>query len=285
MLINYLVFPKINPVIFTIGPISFYWYGFMYFISFLFVMCFLRYRIKSVNSNWTKREIEHLLFMSFWGVVLGGRIGYILFYAYNFYFENIFFLFKIWEGGMSFHGGLIGVIVVLIWFSYSTKRNFFQVSDFVIPAIPFGLGAGRLGNFINGELWGRVTINTPWAMLFPNARDQDILLASSDSNLSSLFNYYGMLPRHPSQLYEMFLEGVFLFIMFNFLIKKSLPVGTISGLFLFFYGVIRVIVEFFRQPDFHLGLFQGLISMGQILSFPMIVIGIAIIVLSYYRYL
>ncbi|QOI11165.1 prolipoprotein diacylglyceryl transferase [Blochmannia endosymbiont of Colobopsis nipponica] len=287
MIVNYLIFPKIEPIIFNIGPVSFYWYGFMYFIAFLFSSWFLYRRANEFNSFWTKKEIENLLFLCFLGILLGGRVGYVIFYAWDFFSEDVLFLFRIWEGGMSFHGGLIGVVIALFYFSYFnyTRHTFFQVSDFIVPVVPFGLGIGRLGNFINGELWGRVTDAIPWAVLFPSARDQDILTALTNPKWYSLFEQYGMLPRHPSQLYEMFLEGILLFVIFNYLPKRLYLPGTISGLFLLFYGIVRILAECFRQPDPHLGLFKELFSMGQILSFPMVIIGIVLIILSYYQYI
>lgn len=159
------------------------------------------------------------------------------------------YLFRVWDGGMSFHGGLIGVIVVMIIFARRTKRSFFRVSDFIAPLIPFGLGAGRLGNFINGELWGRVDPNFPFAMLFHGSRTEDILLLQTNPQWQSIFDTYGVLPRHPSQLYELLLEGVVLFIILNLYIRKPRPMGAVSGLFLIGYGAFRIIVEFFRQPD------------------------------------
>lgn len=158
------------------------------------------------------------------------------------------YLFRVWDGGMSFHGGLIGVIVVMIIFARRTKRSFFQVSDFIAPLIPFGLGAGRLGNFINGELWGRVDPNFPFAMLFPGSRTEDILLLQTNPQWQSIFDTYGVLLRHPSQLYELLLEGVVLFIILNLYIRKPRPMGAVSGLFLIGYGAFRIIVEFSASP-------------------------------------
>lgn len=174
------------------------------------------------------------------------------------------------------------MILVMFWFARRTKRTFFQVSDFIAPLIPFGLGAGRLGNFINGELWGRVTTDTPWAMLFPSSRSEDVALAAADPS-PPLLNQYGVLPRHPSQLYELLLEGVVLFIILNLFIRKPRPMGAVSGLFLIGYGAFRIIVEAFRQPDAQLGLFDGVISMGQILSIPMVVAGVIMMIWAYRR--
>ena len=280
---KYLAFPQFDPVIFSIGPVSLHWYGLMYLVGFVFAMWLAVRRANRPGSGWTKEEVENLLYAGFLGVFLGGRIGYVLFYNLPLFLDNPLYLFKVWDGGMSFHGGLIGVICVMFWFAHRTRRNFFQVSDFIAPMIPFGLGAGRLGNFINGELWGRVTTDTPWAMLFPGSRDEDLALLPSHPQWQALFNQYGVLPRHPSQLYELLLEGVVLFIILNVFIRKPRPLGSVSGLFLIGYGAFRIIVEFFRQPDAQLGLFDDAISMGQILSLPMIIAGVIMIVWAYRR--
>ncbi|MCY9850522.1 prolipoprotein diacylglyceryl transferase [Pectobacterium jejuense] len=283
MTTSYLAFPQFDPVIFSIGPLALHWYGLMYLVGFVFAMWLAVRRANKPGSGWTKDEVENLLYMGFLGVFVGGRLGYVLFYAFPSFLENPLYLFKVWDGGMSFHGGLMGVICVMLWFAHRTKRHFFQVADFIAPLIPFGLGAGRLGNFINGELWGRVTTDTPWAMLFPGSRGEDMALAVSNLQWQAIFNQYGMLPRHPSQLYQMMLEGVALFIILNLFIRKSRPMGSVSGLFLIGYGMFRIITEFFRQPDAQLGLFGGLFSMGQILSLPMVIAGILMMVWAYRR--
>ncbi|XZQ56972.1 MAG: prolipoprotein diacylglyceryl transferase [Arsenophonus sp.] len=275
---SYIVFPNIDPIIFSIGPISFYWYGLMYLVGFIFALWLAKYRSSKSNCNLTKNEVENLLYLCFFGVIIGGRFGYVIFYNFHSFINNPLYLFKIWDGGMSFHGGLIGVICAIWFYSRKTNRYFFQLSDFIAPLIPFGLGMGRIGNFINGELWGRVTLNTPWAMLFPGSKVEDINLAIQDLSLLPILDQYGILPRHPSQLYEMFLEGVILFIILNLFILKPRSIGSTSGLFLICYGIFRIFVEFFRQPDIQFGLFYGM-SMGQILSIPMIIIGIFIMIL------
>ncbi len=281
---GYLRFPDFDPVIFSVGPVSLHWYGLMYLVGFVFAMWLAVRRAKRPNSGWTQNEVENLLYAGFVGVFLGGRIGYVLFYNLPLFLEDPLYLFRVWDGGMSFHGGLIGVICVMLIFAYRTKRTFFQVSDFIAPLIPFGLGAGRLGNFINGELWGRVDPNFRFAMLFPGSRSEDIGLLASHPEWQQLFNTYGVLPRHASQLYEMALEGIVLFIILNLFIRKPRPTGSVSGLFLIGYGAFRIIVEFFRQPDAQFtGAWVQYISMGQILSIPMIVAGIAMMVWAYRR--
>lgn len=258
---GYWVFSQIDPVAFSLGPLSVRWYGLMYLFGFAFAMWLAGRRANAPNSGWTRNEVSDLLFYGFLGVILGGRIGYVLFYNFDLFLADPTYLFKIWTGGMSFHGGLIGVITAMIWFAHKTKRHFFTVADFVAPLIPFGLGVGRIGNFMNGELWGRVT-DVPWAIIFPEA---------------------GPEPRHPSQLYQFALEGVVLFIILNLFWRKNPPRGAISGMFLLFYGLFRFLVEFVRQPDSQLGLYFQEISMGQILSTPMIIIGALMIWVAYKR--
>ncbi len=233
----------------------------MYLFGFAFAMWLAGRRADAPNSGWTRNEVSDLLFYGFLGVILGGRVGYVLFYNFDLFLADPTYLFKIWTGGMSFHGGLIGVITAMIWFAHKTKRHFFTVADFVAPLIPFGLGVGRIGNFLNGELWGRIT-DVPWAIIFPEA---------------------GPEPRHPSQLYQFALEGVVLFIILNLFWRKNPPRGAISGMFLLFYGLFRFLVEFVRQPDSQLGLYFNEISMGQILSTPMIFIGALMIWAAYKR--
>ncbi|HHQ4634113.1 MULTISPECIES: prolipoprotein diacylglyceryl transferase [Aeromonas] len=258
---GYWVFSQIDPVAFSLGPLSVRWYGLMYLFGFAFAMWLAGRRADAPNSGWTRNEVSDLLFYGFLGVILGGRVGYVLFYNFDLFLADPTYLFKIWTGGMSFHGGLIGVITAMIWFAHKTKRHFFTVADFVAPLIPFGLGVGRIGNFLNGELWGRVT-DVPWAIIFPEA---------------------GPEPRHPSQLYQFALEGVVLFIILNLFWRKNPPRGAISGMFLLFYGLFRFMVEFVRQPDSQLGLYFQEISMGQILSTPMIIAGALMIWAAYKR--
>ncbi|PVF75060.1 prolipoprotein diacylglyceryl transferase [Klebsiella aerogenes] len=254
----------------------------MYLVGFVFAMWLATRRANRPGSGWTKNEVENLLYAGFLGVFLGGRIGYVMFYNLPVFLSDPLYLFRVWDGGMSFHGGLIGVILVMIIFAKRTKRTFFQVSDFIAPLIPFGLGAGRLGNFINGELWGRVDPNFHYAMIFPGSRAEDLALLPSHPEWQSLFDTYGALPRHASQLYELALEGVVLFLILNLFIRKPRPTGSVSGLFLIGYGLFRIIVEFFRQPDAQFtGGWVQYISMGQILSIPMVLAGIIMMVWAY----
>ncbi|WP_425619586.1 prolipoprotein diacylglyceryl transferase [Buchnera aphidicola] len=272
----YIFSPKFNPIIFSIGPISAHWYGFMYVISFIFATWYTKYNKKN-KIKLCDKKIEILLYFVFIGSFIGGRIGYIIFYNFAYFYKNILHIFYIWEGGMSFHGGLIGAIISILYFSLKYKKNIFEISDFISPLIPFGLGAGRLGNFINGELWGRVSPNFSYAMIFPNSKYQDIKIAENNANLKLLLDKYGSLPRHPSQLYEFFLEGIVLFLIMNFISKKKTNKGFVSGIFLIFYGIFRIFSEFFREPDPQIGLLYNIITMGQILSLPMIIFGFIII--------
>jgi len=257
---QFLHFPLIDPIIFSIGPVALRWYGMMYLIGFLAAMFIANKAADKSQGAWTREQVSDLLFYSFLGVILGGRIGYVFFYQWDYFLADPLYLFQIWQGGMSFHGGLIGVIIAIYIFAQKTDKSFLTVGDFVAPLVPIGLGMGRLGNFINAELWGRQT-DVPWAMVFPTDALQ--------------------LPRHPSQLYEFFLEGVVLFAILYFVSRKPRSLGLASGTFLIGYGVFRTIIEFFREPDAHLGLYFSFISKGQILSIPMILGGFLVIYLGY----
>jgi phosphatidylglycerol:prolipoprotein diacylglycerol transferase len=247
-----LVFPMINPIAFTIGPLKVHWYGLMYLFGFAMAFMLAHWRVTHYKLVWTSEQISDVIFYSALGVVLGGRIGYMLFYSFDQFITNPLFLFKLWQGGMSFHGGLIGVVLAIAIFSYKNHRPYLEISDFVAPLVPLGLAAGRAGNFINGELWGRQT-DVPWAMIFPN----------SDG-----------LPRHPSQLYELGLEGLALFIIVWWYASKPRLLGRVSAIFLIGYGFCRLIAEFFREPDLQLGFIAfNWITMGQLLSVPMLLVG------------
>jgi len=255
---DYLVLPHFDPAIFEFGPIGLRWYGLMYLLGFIFARWLGIRRAKQPNSGWTVDQVDSLLFNSFMGIFFGGRIGDVFFYNLDRFLQDPLYLFRVWEGGMSFHGGLIGVIIAMIITSKMQKRRFWATADFMAPLIPFGLGMGRIGNFINLELWGRQS-DVPWAMIFPT----DPLL----------------LPRHPSQLYEAVLEGLVLFLILNGFIRKPRPTGSVAGLFLIGYGFFRFIVEYVREPDVEL--FLNVITRGQLLCVPMIVGGIAIMLWAY----
>lgn len=254
---SYWVFEAIDPVIFSIGPLAVRWYGLMYLVGFVAAFYLAKSRMKRIG--WNEDDIGDLLFWGFVGVVAGGRVGYVLFYQFSSFVADPLYLFKIWTGGMSFHGGLIGVLVALWLFARKKTVSFLTVGDFVAPIVPLGLAAGRIGNFINGELWGRVT-DVPWAIVFPAA---------------------GPEPRHPSQLYQFALEGLALFVLIWLFSRQPRPTGAVGGLFLAGYGVFRFIVEFARQPDAHLGLNTLGLSQGQMLSMPMILLGFGLIVYAY----
>ena len=257
-----LIHPEINPVALQLGPLAIHWYGLTYLAAFglFFFLATLRlkhqpYATITGPGAWSKRDIEDILFLGVMGVVIGGRVGYCLFYKPAYYASHPLEIFYVWQGGMSFHGGLIGVLVSQWWFARTRQRPWLQVMDFIAPCVPTGLAAGRAGNFINGELWGRVVDpSLPWGMLFRDG---------------------GPLPRHPSQIYQFLLEGFLLFILLWFYARKPRKMGQVSGVFLFGYGVFRFIAEFFREPDVHLGILQLGLSMGQWLCIPMIIGGIA----------
>lgn len=282
MITHYLKFPEFDPIIFSVGPLSLRWYGLMYLLGFLFALWLAIKRANKPNSGWNRAEVENLLYLCFIGVFVGARVGYVLFYNFSYFLSDPLYLFRVWEGGMSFHGGLLGVITVMLIFAWHSHRSFFQVSDFVAPLVPFGLGLGRLGNFINGELWGRVT-NVSWGMRFPTAMSADRTFVLEHPIWAPLMEN-GMLPRHPSQLYELFFEGIVLFIILNLYIRKSRPLGSVTALFLICYGCFRFFIEFFREPDAQIGLLEGGISKGQLLSLPMILIGFIMVIWAYRRH-
>jgi phosphatidylglycerol:prolipoprotein diacylglycerol transferase len=255
-----LVHPQFDPVALHLGPVSIRWYGLMYLIAFVAGLLLGRLRIRRHSTlGWTSRDLDDLLFYCVLGVVLGGRLGYVLFYKFSEYLHDPIRIFYVWEGGMSFHGGFLGVILAMLWYARRSGRHWFQVTDFLAPLTPLGLGAGRIGNFINGELWGRPT-DVPWAMIFPNV---------------------DALPRHPSQLYEAALEGVVLFIILWAFAAKPRPLGAVSGVFLLSYGVLRFLVEYTREPDAFLGLLAFDLTMGQWLSIPMVLGAIVLLVWAY----
>jgi phosphatidylglycerol:prolipoprotein diacylglycerol transferase len=244
-------FPHFDPVFLSIGPLQFRWYGLMYVLSFIATYFIIRSEVTRKKLSLTNDDVADLVFYGAMGVVLGGRIGYILFYNLSFYLENPLKLFAVWEGGMSFHGGFLGV--ALAFWLYASRKNipYLALIDMAALCAPVGLGLGRIGNFINGELYGRAT-DAPWGIIFPG----------SDG-----------VPRHPSQLYEAFLEGLVLFFIVRFMSRRLPATGIAGWSFVAGYGLFRFIVEFFRQPDAQLGTFFGMFSMGQLLSLPMFLLG------------
>jgi phosphatidylglycerol:prolipoprotein diacylglycerol transferase len=288
-----LIHPNFDPVAIHFGPLAVRWYGLMYLVGFILAVVIARLRLRLPHvaaQGWTARDIDDILFYGVLGTILGGRLGYVLFYKADYYFAHPLDIFKVWQGGMSFHGGFLGVTLAMILFAYQRKRTWLQVTDFVAPMVPTGLAAGRLGNFINGELWGRVTDPTaPWAMLFQSSTNDDALWLTSHPQLAAkwhlaeVFAQYHMLPRHPSELYEIALEGIALFLVLIVFTRKPRPVGAASAVFLIGYGLARFIVEFAREPDDFLGLLALGLSMGQWLSLPMIIVGVVLLVWSYRR--
>ncbi len=288
-----LIHPNFDPVAIHLGPLAVRWYGLMYLVAFIaaIVVGRLRLRLPHVAAQgWTAKDIDDMMFYGVLGTILGGRLGYVLFYKASFYFAHPLDIFKVWEGGMSFHGGFLGVTLAMTLFAWQRKLTWLQVTDFVAPMVPAGLASGRLGNFINGELWGRVTDpSAPWAMLFPGAASEDAGWLATHPDLTArwhladVFAQYHMLPRHPSQLYEIALEGVVLFFVMWFFTRRPRPVGAASAVFLIGYGLARFIVEFAREPDDFLGLLAFGLSMGQWLSLPMVIAGIVMLVWAYRR--
>lgn len=288
-----LIHPNFDPVAIHLGPLAVRWYGLMYLVAFVLAIVVGRLRLRLAHvaaQGWSAKDIDDMLFYGVLGTIIGGRLGYVLFYKPDYYFAHPFDLFKVWQGGMSFHGGFLGVTIAMVLFAFSRKRTWLQVTDFVAPMVPTGLAAGRLGNFINGELWGRVTDpSAPWAMLFQNASGEDARWLLSHPalalkwHLAEIFAQYNMLPRHPSQLYEIALEGFALFFVLWFFTRKPRPVGAASAVFLMGYGAARFIVEFAREPDDFLGLLALGLSMGQWLSLPMVVAGGVLFAWSYRR--
>jgi phosphatidylglycerol---prolipoprotein diacylglyceryl transferase len=260
-----LVHPDFNPVAFTVGPLTVRWYGLMYLLAFVQVMVLGRLRARrNVLTGWLPRDVDDLLFYGVLGVIIGGRLGEVLFFQPGYYFSHPLEIPAVWKGGMSFHGGFLGVLAAVWYYAHKTDRAWLEVTDFIAPLVPLGLAAGRIGNFINGELWGRpADPSLPWAMIFPRVDN---------------------VPRHPSQLYQAGLEGLLLFALLWWFASRARPRGAVSGAFLVGYGVLRFIAEFFRNPDE--GIFGVLtfgVSMGQWLSVPMVLVGLAMLLWAYRR--
>ena len=270
-----MIHPQFDPVLISIGPLAIRWYALSYIVGFILFTILGRRRIAQGNSVFTKEMLDDFLTWGILGVILGGRIGYVLFYKFSDYLANPLDIFKVWEGGMSFHGGFLGVVVAMWLFGRKHNISILKLMDTVAPLVPLGLASGRIGNFINGELWGRVTeLNAFWAMGFPQARYEDAEAAAHNPLWAEWLQQYGMLPRHPSQLYQFALEGICLFVIVWIFSKKPRPAGQTAALFLGGYGLFRFIAEFARQPDDYLGLLTLGLSMGQWLSVPMIVLGL-----------
>ncbi|PTN31655.1 prolipoprotein diacylglyceryl transferase [Desulfonatronum sp. SC1] len=257
--------PNIDPVAFALGPLEVRWYGLMYLIGFLAAWLLGHFRAKRSGSGWNPQELPDLITYCALGLLLGARLGYVLFYDFATFIDHPLEILKIWKGGMSFHGGLLGVMLSIWLYALRSRRSFFQVADFVAPLAPIGICAGRIGNFINGELWGRAT-DAPWGMIFADPTA-------------------GFIPRHPSQLYQAFLEGLVLFALLWSFSAKPRPTMAVSGMFALLYGVFRFSVEFFREPDAHLGFVAfDWMSMGQVLSLPMIALGGVLLWLAHRRH-
>jgi phosphatidylglycerol:prolipoprotein diacylglycerol transferase len=256
-----LTYPDLNPVALALGPLKVHWYGIMYLCAFASAWLLAMYRARLPHALINKLQVENLITYGAFGVVLGGRLGYVVFYNFDYWMSDPLWLFRIWEGGMSFHGGLIGVIVAMFLFAHRIRVSYISLMDFVAPLVPLGLGFGRLGNFIGQELWGRQT-SVAWGMIFP--KDPDGLV------------------RHPSQLYQAALEGLVLFAVLFWFSRQPRPRGAVCGLFLVLYGVFRFLIEFVREPDQGIGLLMGWMSRGQLLSVPLFILGIALIILAYW---
>ena len=235
---------NLDPILVKLGPIRLSWYGLMYVLGFLASYLLVRYQMRKRDFDITKPEVENFYFYLIFGLIIGARFGYVLFYDLKTYLDNPLEILAVWNGGMSFHGGLIGLLLVALLFSWKNKKSFWKIADLFIVTAPIGLGLGRIGNFINGELYGRAA-QVPWAVIFPKG---------------------GPVPRHPSQLYESALEGGVLFFILWFMKDKNLPRGALLAMFLFLYGGFRFFLEFFREPDAQLGFVLGPFTMGQVLS-------------------
>jgi phosphatidylglycerol---prolipoprotein diacylglyceryl transferase len=248
-----LIHPEFDPIAIHIGSFGIHWYGLMYLLGFLSLLWLGKWRIRrNPDSGWKVSDVDDILFYGALGVIIGGRLGYVMFYQPTYFSQHPHEILYLWQGGMSFHGGFLGVLAAMALFARKTGKRWLEIMDFVAPLVPIGLGAGRMGNFINGELWGRAT-DMPWGMIFPKV-DQVV--------------------RHPSQLYEFALEGVVLFLILWIYSSKPRPRGTVSALFLIGYGSFRFLAEYTREPDSYLGLLSMGLSMGQWLSAPMVIAGL-----------
>jgi phosphatidylglycerol:prolipoprotein diacylglycerol transferase len=272
---------QIDPIAISVGPVSVHWYGITYAIAFVIGWWLGRRRLRAGRLPVSEQAYSDLIFYGMLGVVLGGRLGYIFFYNLENVIAHPLTAFKVWEGGMSFHGGLLGVMAAVVWWSRKHRLHVFDTMDFIAPIVPPGLGLGRLGNFIGGELWGRQT-DVPWAMVFPNSLPAEYAELPAEAlqklHASGALEAYA---RHPSQLYQFALEGVAMFVLLWWFSSKPRPRYAVSGMFALLYGVFRFAVEFVREPDKHLGyLAFDWLTMGQLLSLPLIGVGLFLLWLS-----
>jgi phosphatidylglycerol:prolipoprotein diacylglycerol transferase len=279
--LHYLV--NFDPIAIAFGPLRVHWYGVSDLLAFLSFWWLQGVILKRRPWwGWSREDLSDFMFYGMLGVIVGGRLGYVLFYGLSSLSSDPLYLFRLWDGGMSFHGGLLGVIGGVAWFAHKTGRSFWQVADFVAPVGPLGLAFGRLGNFIGGELWGRLS-QAPWAMIFPNSLPAG---ATGGRDLEAAWQAGLLEPfaRHPSQLYQAALEGLALFVLLMWYSSRPRPSGAVSGLFLVGYGCARMVVERFREPDGHLGfLAGGWLTMGMALSLPMIVLGLVLMARAWRR--
>lgn len=267
-----LSYPELDPIALSIGPFTLFgrefgplevhWYGIMYLLAFASAWALAMYRAGANHTPINRSQVENLITYGAFGVILGGRFGYVFFYHFDYWLSDPLWLFRIWEGGMSFHGGLIGVTLALVLYARKLRLPFFALTDFVAPMVPLGLGFGRLGNFIGQELWGRPS-DLPWAMVFPD----------DPSGLA----------RHPSQLYQAALEGLVLFVILYWFSAKPRPRGAVTGLFLLLYGAFRIFAEFFRAPDEHIQFdLLGWVTRGQLLSVPLVLVGLGLLIYAFW---
>lgn len=270
-------YPDIDPIIFAFGPLAVRWYGLAYLAAFATCWWLGTRRARRPGSGWTAQEVSDVVFYGAVGAVLGGRLGYVFFYGFEQLLRDPFWLVRIWDGGMSFHGGLLGALVGLAWFGRKTRRTFLQVSDFVAPLVPLGLGFGRLGNFANTELPGQPT-DSAFGMIYPCAADA---IRAINPLCTGQFESFA---RHPSPLYQAVTEGLLLFVLVWLVSSRPQPTGLVSGVFLIGYGTLRFCTEFFRQPDIHIGFIAfDWLTMGQLLSLPMVIVGILFVVFALKR--